>query len=90
MGIETLDKAFDRIIPNKKYDVYRFLAGIFCLSKISFQVGPNEECMVSTSHPVNVAAGLLSIDNEELLNALTTRSINMPSNGEKIRYSHTS
>lgn len=88
MSIEKLDKAFDRLFPQaKKYELYRFISGIFCLSRLTFQNDANELCVISSPHLFELVAELLSMDSAELNNALTKRTLNVPvEKGETIRY----
>lgn len=89
MCLEELDKEFECILPSKKYGVYQFIGGIICLSKITFHMNVDGKSEPSL-HAINEAARLFSIDKEELLDVLTTRTITVPGeNGGKIWYSYT-
>lgn len=88
LHLDKIDNALDRLLPQKKYAVYQFIGGIYSLSKISFEIGLDDNCcMVSQMHPVELASRLLSIDSQMLSKALTTRLMNVPGeNAEEIRY----
>lgn len=83
--IEELDKAFDRLFPQaKKYELYRFIGGLFCLGQITFQNEENEQCRISSLNLAELAAELLLINRAELVKTLTKRSVKV--NGEVIWY----
>lgn len=84
MSLDELDKAFNQLLPSKKYDLYQFVGGIFALSQISFRV-VDDKCLISEVRPVELAAMLLGIDSDELKIALTCRTITVP-DGETIRF----
>lgn len=85
--MEKVDLALNCLLPNRKYAIFLFIGGIYALSKISFQIGPNDDCVVSSMHALEKVSDLLSIDKQMLAVALTTRVISVPGeNGEKIRY----
>lgn len=82
-----IDMAFDHMFTEKKkYDIYRFIAGVFGLSKITFRSGDNECCMISSEHTLRLAAKLLSFDLKDLTSALTVRTTYFGDEREKIRY----
>lgn len=87
LHLKQIDKALDLLLPSKKYDIYQLISGIYSLSKISFEIGSNDKCMISSMHPVELASQLLSIDSQMLTEALTSRIMNVPGeSGEQIRY----
>lgn len=88
MSFEELDKAFDLFFSQvKKNEIYQFLGGVFCLSKINFQNDASDYSTISSDHALDLAAQLLSFDRKELTDALTIRKMTLPGeNGEKIRY----
>lgn len=82
--MEELDNAFDRLLSQtKKYELYRFIGGLYCLGQITFE-NVGEQCRISSLHLTELAAELLAIDRVELVAALTTRTIKV--NGEMIWY----
>lgn len=83
MSIEELDKGLDRLFSQpKKYEIYQFIAGIICLSKITFAKELNDSrCVISSEHSLKLAAQLFSFDEVDLTDALTNRSINVATNG---------
>lgn len=88
MCIEKLDEVLDRLISQtKKLELYRFIAGILILSRVTFQNDADEKCFVSSTHLLKLAAELLSVDCAELNTVLTKRTMNVPGKkGEAIRY----
>lgn len=80
-----LDKAFDHLLrQGKKYDMYRYIAGILCLSQLTCQNNTNEQSIISSQHLLDLTAHLLNIDSNELKKSLTKRTMNVP-NEEAIR-----
>lgn len=88
-SLEDLDKSFDKIFPQQqKYQLYQFIAGIYCLSKVYFQqsvVG----CVLlpESERALKLAANFLKLEQEELADALLNRTIQpIGENQEKITY----
>lgn len=86
--MDEIDKAFDHLFTQaKKYEIYRLIAGLFCLSKITFQDDCNERCMISSEHPLELTAQLLLFDRAKLSSALTVRTMKVSrDDGERIRW----
>lgn len=87
ISLEELDKCFDLLFPHaKKYEIYQFISGIYCLGKIEFSCELNGNRVVGSEHPLRMASRLLSLDEIELTDALTNRVLHVSGeNGEKIR-----
>lgn len=88
-SIEELDKSLDKLFAQpKKYELYQFIAGIYCLNQIQFhRVEGRDGCIISqaSEHALKVAAELLKVEREELAAILTNRTIQtIGDKGEKI------
>lgn len=87
ISLEELDKSLGHIFSEaKKYEFYRFIGGIFCLSKITFDDDENGHSFIDEmKNPLKLAAELLAVDCKELTSCLTHRTIKVPGESSYIR-----
>lgn len=88
-SLAKLDEAFNKLFSQtKKLEMYQLIGGIYALSKVEFQNNnSNDGCVITSTHALEVAARLLSLDQNELSAALTSRIIQpTDNNGEIISY----
>lgn len=80
-----MDRCLDRILVQpQKYQLYQFIAGIYCLSKLEF-ISSEFGCDIdpSSQNILKLAAHLLQVQEVELVSALLNRTIGVD---EKIKY----
>lgn len=75
-NIDEFDEALNKFgfQPGVKSQLFQLLAGIYCVTKIEIETR-EDECYVLSNDVFHLAAEYLSIEEDELKAALTTRSL---------------